>query len=700
MKEPAADSRQVAAAWAVFGKLPGDMRDYRVLSASYNQLDYFDEQIRPYVPEAPTARAEAPPRPYYVFWPGPDTVAGKPTLNCGRADESNVRDASGRLSDRLTFFNAEVRHLVGGGPAAQTAAGYRDLAAAMDAAGRSMPADPEEWAYLDLAGAALEAALNGVRVRDVDWLAAGAAALLAGRVVITGAGQVPVEQKLLCLDAICGLLPYGVRATLSAATYARGTGLHGIRLFFGDPAPPDAFELPWAAPPPALAAGAAVRYRKQLTRGSGRGEGAAERIRELFAALMDEADPCAVDDAESVIRRAGRALPSLAGLEDDLAEGAGAVHRARAFVRRGPVPARGAEGARARLWDRIVPGWPDGVALAPVDLRHLELPVTEENLERLTAGLYAVLGSSDGPETVLHYARQARAARLVDRLLAGLLRRLTPRCEASMDGFAEVLGGLGDLTADEPRELRAALADPSPVPLALLRQQSAASSGLDGVRLLLRTAVPPGRSAPDWLKAPYALVLGGPEPGGDLLVALDGDHPGYLDVVCRIARGVGKAAEPWLRQAEARAARQRRAKDTRAELDALFGGLKYAADDRVATAAREALRCDCPPGPLVARLADWHGSGDTKRLRELLKRIADGDIWLLGTLMRCVVAGDGTRSTFPGHVVAGFRDQPGELISKEADLHAEIARAQAGIERIGWIRARWNRLCGRRGTAR
>lgn len=333
MDAPAADSRQVAAAWAVFGKLPGDMRDYRVLSASYNQLDYFDEQIRPYVPEAPTARAEAPPRPYYVFWPGPDTVTGKPTLNCGRADESDVRDASGRLSDRLRFFSAEVRHLVGGGPAAQTAAGYRDLAAAMDAAARSMPADPEEWAYLDLAGAALEAALDGVRVRELDWLAAGAAALLSGRVVITGAGQVPVEQKLLCLDAICGLLPYGVRATLSAATYARGTGLHGIRLFFGDPAPPDAFELPWAAPPPALAAGAAVRYRKQLARRSGRGAGTAEAIHELFAELMDLADPCAVDDADSVIRLAGRA--SLAGLEEDLAEGAGAAERARVFVRRG-----------------------------------------------------------------------------------------------------------------------------------------------------------------------------------------------------------------------------------------------------------------------------------------------------------------------------------------------------------------------------
>ncbi|MCX4585545.1 hypothetical protein [Streptomyces sp. NBC_01481] len=695
MKEAAADSRQVAAAWAVFGKLPGDMRDYRVLSASYNQLDYFDEQIRPYVPEAPTARAEAPPRPYYVFWPGPDTVAGKPTLNCGRADESNVRDASGRLSDRLRFFNAEVRHLVGGGPAAQTAAGYRDLAAAMDAAGRSMPADPEEWAYLDLAGAALEAALDGVRVREVDWLAAGAAALLAGRVVITGAGQVPVEQKLLCLDAICGLLPYGVRATLSAATYARGTGLHGIRLFFGDPPPPGAFELPWAAPPPALAAGAAVRYRQQLTRGSGRGEGAAERIRELFAALMDEADPCAVDDAESVIRRAGRALPSLAGLEDDLAEGAGAVHRARAFVRRGPVPARGAEGARARLWDRIVPGWPDGVALAPVDLRHLELPVTEENLERLTAGLYAVLGSSDGPETVLHYARQARAARLVDRLLAGLLRRLTPRCEASMDGFAEVLGGLGDLTADEPRELRAELADPSPVPLALLRQQSAAS-----LRVLLGAAVPRGRIAPDWLKAPYALVLGGPGPGGNLLADMEREHPGYLDVVRTIARRLGKAAEPWLQPELARAARRRRVEDTHDELDALFCGLEDAAEAQVADAAREALRYECHPGPLVDRLAAWHGSGDAERLRELLEGIADGDPWLLRTLMKRVVTGDGMRSAFPCDVVAGFRDHAERRSSEEAGLHAEIARAHAGLQQVGWFKAVLNRLHLGRGAAR
>jgi hypothetical protein len=63
-----------------------------------------------------------------------------------------------------------------------------------------------------------------------------AALLLTGRsVCVLGAQDVPVAGRLGFIDAVMGLLPYGFRAKMTAATWTRATYRdHRFRLFFSD----------------------------------------------------------------------------------------------------------------------------------------------------------------------------------------------------------------------------------------------------------------------------------------------------------------------------------------------------------------------------------------------------------------------------------------------------------------------------------
>ncbi len=73
-----------------------------------------------------------------------------------------------------------------------------------------------------------------------------AALLLTGRpVCVVGADGVPVIERLRFLDTVAALLPYGMRARLTAATWTSSTARHRIRLSFARHAPEDAYEVRW-----------------------------------------------------------------------------------------------------------------------------------------------------------------------------------------------------------------------------------------------------------------------------------------------------------------------------------------------------------------------------------------------------------------------------------------------------------------------
>ncbi|WP_066944215.1 hypothetical protein [Microtetraspora fusca] len=73
-----------------------------------------------------------------------------------------------------------------------------------------------------------------------------AALLLTGRpVCVVGADGVPMIERLRFLDTVAALLPYGMRARLTAATWTSSTARHKIRLSFARHAPEDAYEVRW-----------------------------------------------------------------------------------------------------------------------------------------------------------------------------------------------------------------------------------------------------------------------------------------------------------------------------------------------------------------------------------------------------------------------------------------------------------------------
>ncbi len=73
-----------------------------------------------------------------------------------------------------------------------------------------------------------------------------AALLLAGRAVcVLGGDDLPLRLRLRYLDDVAALLPYGMRARLSAATWTSSTARHRIRLSFGQAEQDAAWNVIW-----------------------------------------------------------------------------------------------------------------------------------------------------------------------------------------------------------------------------------------------------------------------------------------------------------------------------------------------------------------------------------------------------------------------------------------------------------------------
>lgn len=73
-----------------------------------------------------------------------------------------------------------------------------------------------------------------------------AALLLTGRpVCVVGAEGTPLHERLRFLDTVAALLPYGMRARLTASTWTSSTSNHKIKLSFARHAPDGAHEVIW-----------------------------------------------------------------------------------------------------------------------------------------------------------------------------------------------------------------------------------------------------------------------------------------------------------------------------------------------------------------------------------------------------------------------------------------------------------------------
>lgn len=212
MRTRAAD---VTAQWALWGKAPGSGEDYQVLQTSHGVLsqDDFAETISKFG----TGTDEPLPQ-LTMSW----MRAGE-TLHLGVAIQewSGDADHARRQIARTRYFAVPYGQVTG------RPVSYEGLLRAF-APHRPPIADPLEVRVATLKGASIAMALTEATMEAT-------ALLLTGRpLCFLGGEDLDLQARVRALDAVAALLPYGLRAGLSASTWASGSVMHHIRLSFTD----------------------------------------------------------------------------------------------------------------------------------------------------------------------------------------------------------------------------------------------------------------------------------------------------------------------------------------------------------------------------------------------------------------------------------------------------------------------------------
>jgi hypothetical protein len=127
---------------------------------------------------------------------------------------------------------------------------------------------------------------------DFDWYADLAAALLEGPVTLTGAAPADLAGRVLALETVMSLLPYGMRAVTVAATHADSRAVPEVDLAFG-PADGTRRCVDWAdRASPRLGSGAkdyALRLRELRAAHDGGAAGVVDLLRRITTPLaVDE----------------------------------------------------------------------------------------------------------------------------------------------------------------------------------------------------------------------------------------------------------------------------------------------------------------------------------------------------------------------------------------------------------------------------
>jgi hypothetical protein len=222
----------VAVQWALYGR-DADAR-LRVLSCSTGKLnrDNFGEAIRRFSPGTPDALPQVTLS--YVAADTPDNNYVALAIHKLAEDDGTGRpDETGRPVLRTSYFCLPYL------PLANEAIGYLALYRALETVKLPSTDGPTWQITLTSAAATTAAPANGTLAKEV------AALLFTGRpVCVLGAGSASLTDRLRFIDTVMGLLPYGSRAKMTAATWVRPTQRdHRFRLFFSDAArdhaPPD-----------------------------------------------------------------------------------------------------------------------------------------------------------------------------------------------------------------------------------------------------------------------------------------------------------------------------------------------------------------------------------------------------------------------------------------------------------------------------
>lgn len=220
---------QLNVEWAMRGKEPGSLNDYSVLACSGGKFQAADyDAIMSFfstgVP-APSLRPEFPPIWVTLNWQG---ILEERYLGLSVNRLSGSVDAFGRPIVSTSYFCFSYKALAEGGLS------YIDLYLSVEPL--QLPATDGKPIELMVRRLADQKILSAIESFDADIVARTASLLLNGPVNIVGAEKVDLHNRIQFIEAVASLLPYGIRASLAATTWAEARSRHGMRLAFTDQA--------------------------------------------------------------------------------------------------------------------------------------------------------------------------------------------------------------------------------------------------------------------------------------------------------------------------------------------------------------------------------------------------------------------------------------------------------------------------------
>ena len=282
------------AQWALYSKRPGDTEDYRIIANSRGPLEAaaFERQVRRFIPGTPTREAGQQDRPDALpwIWFFPSEGERGPAIGVAFMEFGRTQDYGGRRTDPTHFFHLRWAEMSAIRPT------YLGLyQAVQEKKPTGHPIDPigidvAEPSYVELA--------DGIASIGFEKVAAAAAFLLEESVALVNAGPLSPAERLRGLDAIVALLPYGLRAELTASTWADPGG--SMRLSFATRARAGQRPIEWASrwTPDPPHGSLAERYLTVLSR--------LERLRsiqEIVAHLAKDTEPGSFKRASAALDR-------------------------------------------------------------------------------------------------------------------------------------------------------------------------------------------------------------------------------------------------------------------------------------------------------------------------------------------------------------------------------------------------------------
>lgn len=222
--------RKIGFEWALEGKHPGSFDDYELLDHSRRRLDtrIFQEirsryvtGISPQLPQVTIARAKT----------GQDEQVVRYVVLAVQ-NWSEHRDGTNRRIAHTRWFYVPYEQLI------EHPVTYEALYGAFAALPTEL--DPAAPPTVDVP------ALDPLTLSPGGDALSTAALLMTGRpVCVVGAERVEMLERLRFLDTVAALLPYGMRANLTATTWISSTAEHRIRLSFARHAPEGTHTVAW-----------------------------------------------------------------------------------------------------------------------------------------------------------------------------------------------------------------------------------------------------------------------------------------------------------------------------------------------------------------------------------------------------------------------------------------------------------------------